>query len=47
MMEPRLAVLLSMLLEESLGRAKDVELNWFILVFRGYFVLLRYLRGVV
>lgn len=43
MMELPLAVLLSMLLEESLGKAKDIELNRFILVFRGYFVLLRYL----
>lgn len=42
MMDLPLAMLLSMLLEESLGKAKDIELNWFILVFRGYFILLRY-----
>lgn len=42
-MELPLAVLLSMLLEEGLVKAKDIELNRFILVFRGYFVLLRYL----
>lgn len=43
MMELPLAVLLSVLLEESLGNAKHIELNCFFLVFRGYFVLLRYL----